>query len=92
MTVKELLSGPEKWTQGSSARDPSGKSWHVEYEHACCWCLWGAIRFCYPNIYQAAQIEERVRQVLLIGSIVDWNDAPERTYEEVMAVVEKAGI
>ena len=93
MTVKELLSGPEKWTKGISKACREDGSY--------CYCLYGAIVEVYG---ESDSIFQKVRETIgtwfddaplnrtAYGYISTWNDAPERTYEEVMAAVEKAGI
>lgn len=40
--VRELLTPPENWTQGSNARDKSGEPVYATAKEATCWCLWGA--------------------------------------------------
>jgi hypothetical protein len=89
MKVKELLTGPEKWTQGACARDRKGESAlatdaHPRYD------LMGAMIRCYgfkgyPAVYERARVA--------VGrSPVAWNDAPERTFQDVKHLVNELDI
>ncbi len=49
MKVRELLSDPSRWTQGTFARNRNGIPTSSNAPDACKWCLLGAIRKCYPE-------------------------------------------
>lgn len=96
MKVKELLADPSAWTQGSMAKGADGNDTCVfgpSSISACKWCLLGAIARCYhtrPAI--CGQVIKKVHEALVHkglenGSIVSWNDMPERTHAEVLALV-----
>ena len=100
-TIKELLSSPESWTQNTLARDQNGKSKHHDDLSATSWCLMGAIL----HVYQHADLVtyERVADMCLskIGPlslgewpkcIVRWNDSPERSYKDIVELLESTGI
>lgn len=40
---QELISVPERWTQGVAARDANGVPINPRKEDACCWCSYGAL-------------------------------------------------
>lgn len=42
--ARELLTEPNRWTKGISARDYKGKQTWCLGPTACCWCLTGALR------------------------------------------------
>lgn len=96
MTVAELLDSPEKWTKGAIARDENGDDSIWEHDSkARCWCLTGAVFLCYgcPSF----SVLEKLENILADEGFGDcevstWNDAPERTFEDVRRVIEKAGI
>ena len=96
-TVEELLgAGPERWTKGESFQDAEGNRWTLD-EHKkgepVCFCVEGAISYIYGSrqgMVQSALLI--VKNLILVNAICEWNDAPERTYEEVMSIVRKAGI
>ena len=88
MKIRELLSGPEKWTQKALARGASGELEDLYSQSAVQWCLMGAMARCYPG--SADEIRKKVRVRLFgrqYGLISRWNDAPGRTFEEVRALV-----
>ena len=77
MKLAEILSGPEKWTKGI-------------YKQSGRFCLMGAIwQTVVSRDYETLR-SERHRAERLIGENCAemWNDAPERTWEEVATVVE----
>ncbi len=88
MKVSGLLDRPEKWTQGWSARQADGTECNSTMDGAVCWCLYGAIKECYCDV---ALIVARVEETL--GDFVTaWNDAPQRTYEDVIQLVTELDI
>ena len=80
MKVQDILTDEGKWCQGSlSMRNEDGT-----YRH----CLVGALLEL-PNAQIAvAKIHERIG----LMSISVWNDAPERTFAEVRALIEELDI
>lgn len=100
MTVAELLTGPEKWTQEEGARDANGVKCHFNDPAAACWCLLSAIYHCYPAT-KAREIEMRLIEKLFgpftetnkrrTGDCLSvWNDT--HTFAEVRRLVVKEGI
>jgi hypothetical protein len=81
-----LYSEPENWTQGTYARDHQGNPKSPESEEACSWCLSGA-GYCVPG-----DPWPRIAflRSLIGGPLTNWNDAPERTFEDVIALLDKA--
>jgi hypothetical protein len=102
MKAWELLDSPEKWTQGTSARNVFGQPVPSTDPSAVCWCASGAIGCCYPTAYQPSgtfPIHARLANYLAkqpyrpeSGTISLWNDDPRRTYEEVVAVLKELDI
>ncbi len=91
MKVQELLDKPEKWTQNAYARDEIRRSVHYEDPFAVCFCLIGAVRKCYPIILEREAIEAEIDSELKCWGF-NWNDAPERTFEDIKNLVEKLDI
>jgi hypothetical protein len=56
MKVHELLDDPSKWIQGKYAVDKEGTEVTPDSEHACAWCLVGAIKKCYPDITDGRRV------------------------------------
>ena len=97
MKMKELLDSEEKWTKGTYARDKRGKGISPICSNAVCFCLLGAIEKCYSsekkeNLDYAVISKIRRHLNLRTGTIACWNDAPERTFEEVKSLVEELDI
>lgn len=90
-SVAELLEAPERWTQGVLARRADGDPWFVNSDEAVCWSLVGAIERVYRNTRFVSGVCWRV------GNEVNnfpqkWNDDPERTHAEVLALCRKLNI
>ncbi len=90
MKVSDLLTDESKWTQGAYGRDTHGKLTSIVSHSAVCWCLVGALWLCYRDggdgSDDAANDVER-RVITRIGNMAAWNDAPNRTFAEVRALV-----
>lgn len=87
MKIRELLDKPEKWTQGCTARDKDGIHVMLTSAAAVCWCLMGAVWKCYlPN--ECGQIFTVLGKH--VGDNVGfWNDARERTFEDVQKLIKE---
>ncbi len=89
MKIRELLSDASKWTQHYLARKANGTPTSEQDPYAVSWCLVGAVIVCYPqaslSVYE--QIEKKTG-----GEMIDWNNAPERTFEDVRKLVEELDI
>jgi hypothetical protein len=79
----ELRKHPDRWTQGCNARQADGLICGVHDAEATCWCLLGHIikrneEFAFKPI-RAAFGHPTV-------SWAAWNDSPERTVDDVIAL------
>lgn len=99
MKMKELLAKPEAWTQGLYARDSAGRSASPHGDMTVCWCLIGALLRTYnpmkkllASTPEAEEIERRIADEIHSVDIADWNDSPDRTHAEVLALCEKLDI
>ncbi len=91
MKIRELLNSPEKWTQGASAKDSRGFGVPARSPYARQWCLMGALDICYPEVKDAVHVQNRI--ALILGtSAIDWNDTPDRKFEEVKELVDKLNV
>lgn len=97
MKVCELLSGPEKWTQGVPAMDAAGDLVLPTDPRACCWCLRGAIERCYKPEWCQAVEAAYIRELYgsskrkLVECLSVWNDSPQRTFADVRKLLVKVG-
>jgi len=89
MKISELLSAPDKWTQCTYARDSSGNETDISSPNACKWCFSAAITLCYPDERRTRAMEILRRHMGNFYCIPAWNDAVERTYEEVIAAAKE---
>lgn len=82
MKLHELLTDESKWTQHVLARDIEGVPTPCMGEYAVCWCLYGAIRVCYPEDFPLINL--RIARV--IGTAVGpWNDS--HSFAEVRQLI-----
>jgi hypothetical protein len=93
MKAFELLENPKSWVQKTYAR--ISPEWLTGVEptspQATCWCIVGAIHRCYPE-NEVAKNRMAVCEAIGWQSPIDWNDAPERTHAEVVALLKKLDI
>lgn len=97
MKIKELLADPKKWTKGAFARGAEREPVGSNSTAAECWCLAGALHFCYPynNGVTALRLAEAVSCQPEDGIncvIAKWNDAPDRTHAEVLELVTRLDV
>ena len=86
------------WTQGYIAEDPSGHSCCPMSDVACRWCLLGACEramFDHGHHQKDSWLEMLAvvkRAISASGEIspIAWNDAPERTQQDVLAFLDAA--
>lgn len=96
----DLIAAPGKWTQHEFARDKLGGAYSdgdLGYREfpATCFCLFGAVaavaEVSDPELYRDA---DRYLLTALgmvhISSVARWNDAPDRTQEQVVAKLHEA--
>lgn len=94
-TVLELFEGhPERWIKRGGALDETGDSCWGKFDRAVKFCLYGACKYIYDPTYKLEQRPKEITRLYnsINDSVVEWNDAPERTFEEVLAKVKELGI
>ena len=103
---RRLIAGPGAWTQGTAARDSAGVETHPQSDRAVAFCAAGAIHRAAHHcvtIFEATAAIDAAQEMLvdqmpgesppplLIYSVVsDYNDAPERTQAEMVALFDAA--
>lgn len=85
--VRELLSDPDRWTQGAYARDATGHTVLTYAPDACRWCIAGACDRTAPSTARALQARAALaRQAgVRLSTFNDTNGHP-----EVLALIDKA--
>ncbi len=87
-TILELFEGhPERWTTKAGAKDINGKGVDADSDKAACWCIQGA----YIRVHGFTQYMHD-NSINYVSGLHTWNDAPERTFEEVLEKVRELGI
>jgi hypothetical protein len=93
MKAYELLSDESKWAKKSYAYETTGGPCDPRSETACSWCVMGAIERCYFDGNMSRRHMDAIYKVeTKVGSVPIWNDAKERTYEEVIALLKELDI
>lgn len=93
MKLHKLLSDPSKWTKKAIARDANNNKVGSGDPTAVCFCLIGAVFKLHPFSFDDRQnLYEKIETKVPRGDIVGWNDAPERTHEEVLALLKELDI
>ena len=85
--ARDLISSPERWTQGASARSANGCPVRVSCPDAVSWCALGAIEKAAGN--RNEWLDEMAKLRAVVGSsIIRFNDF--HTHAEVLAAFDKA--
>ena len=89
--ARELISDPSRWTQGTYARNSNGSQEFIMSPAAVCFCTIGAVRrVCGDKSYGHALFSLAARLPDPPLELSDFNDAPNRTHAEVLALFDKA--
>jgi hypothetical protein len=98
MKIKELLANPKNWTKGQYCKRKDGGPVVTSLSYfpeetspeTHCYCLHGAVYFCYPEINERSKVQTEL--LFNLGRISAWNDAPERTHAEVLELVTRLDV
>lgn len=93
MKMWELLDRPEKWIKNNYAQNEDNHVVALDSQEACKWCLFGGIRRVYDYGTEACKVISKIeKRIAPADHIIQWNDAPERTWEEVHALLKELDI
>ena len=95
MKPSELLSRPEAWCKGYSARNQMNDSVEPRSEQAVKWCMWGAMIRCNlssPEHVDRLNMVVRRKHKDVRINLVDFNDYCAKDHAEVIAVLQEAGL
>jgi hypothetical protein len=95
MKAKDLLSDKSRWTRGADARDRYGYRCDPYSSRAVSFCVLGAVLRAYQ--YRTHAQTEAIRALLQAipseyADVESWNDAPDRTFDDVSRVLEAADV
>lgn len=106
MKIRELYTDESRWTKGELARDSNGfyiPLWKIPkgtFPEGVSFCLIGALAKCYQDFENRMDAKNKIREAIgdvdsnksVRPSIINYNDAEERTFEEIKALVERLDI
>jgi hypothetical protein len=92
MKAYELLDSPEKWCRGANAVAVDGSETMATSPYACKWCMEGAINRCCGPLEARQAALGRVRGMIGQYPVFAWNDAPNRTFEQVREALIRADV
>jgi hypothetical protein len=97
--VKDILTGPSKWTQGAAARDWLGRPCSPESKRAVSYCIMGVLMCVYKSHGWEYAVGRVMKAISTHGymcksllDVADWNNHPGRTFREVRLVIERADV
>jgi len=78
------------WCQGTLSRTEDGTPTYLSNDAPAKWCLMGAIQQAYDRDVVHNPVYEKLVSLLSEG-VPNWNDAPGRTQQEVIDLLESIG-
>lgn len=93
-TLQELFADPARWTQLANSKTSEGQTCYVHSPQANCFCLAGGVMRVYPEVTDLMRVFKLLSTEIAKDTcgIICWNDIPERTAQEVQALVKKLNI
>ncbi len=90
MKAHELLASRKHWTKNYFARDDHDLSVPYLAPTARKWCIAGALLRCYPDYGPRIKAIKNTGRTFV--DLVDFNDDPDTTHAQVLALLKKADI
>lgn len=84
----ELREKPDHWTKGAYARDADGVPVPLGSARSSCWCVRGHLAKRGLDRYGSPE-ETAIEKLTGIQCLVEFNDEPERTVGDIIALCEK---
>ena len=94
-TVRQLIDREEKWARGVFARDKGGRICDPCDVAACCWCLAGGLKACYPgDEFSVAEnaVKGACRRLYGTLNYMVWQDSRYATWRMVKRLLREAGV
>ena len=98
--ARAVLTSPENWTKGCYARDAAGDACKPYSPNAVKWCAIGACAAVSRQSVYSCKLEMVTDELIKCmpnkpdepgqGDIADWQDAPETTHEQMLAMFDCA--
>lgn len=95
IAARKLIEKPENWTKGAHARDSEGVDVWPDDSSSVCFCASGAVRLASSGsalelFIGQKMLEECLPPSLGYDQIPSFNDAPETTHADVLALFDRA--
>jgi hypothetical protein len=95
--ITKLLNGGRAWCRKAGAMDRQGRPCSTRSPLAVKWCLMGALENTFRDERNRAAARLRLldgipENSFAINRVVTWNDAPERTWPQVAALLKNVGL
>lgn len=91
--ARDLLTPEGTWTQHARAKTKTDLPTYPKSRYATCWCVLGALErsadFRSGNGVLASELAQRALYDALPKTVAGWNDAPDRTQPEVLALLDR---
>ena len=84
--LRTHLSDPTHWTKGCYARDAEGEP--VNVREGVCHCLVGACILLAPDTETLDALTNRLRR--FVGPLTIFNDHPDTTHADILALIDRA--
>ena len=91
MKISELLTDETKWCKMACAKDKDGNLVNELSDTAVKWSLHGAIWKCHSD-NNMMKVIIKIHDYMGEKYLWQWNDAPERTFEDVRKLIEELNI
>lgn len=93
--LRDLLDHPNGWCKSNFAKNSDGESVDPQHPTACKWCLMGGVTHVAGHnelLYSCvmSHLYDALRAIGTNVSMMTFNDAPETTHADVIAVIDKA--
>jgi len=85
--LRDVLTGPKRWTRGAYARNWYGMPVGPESHNAECWCISGAARRVCDEMTDRDVLFVDVERIAGVPA-PEFNDARETTFDDVRRVLE----
>ena len=92
MKIQEVLATPDKWCKYDNAVTKLGCDVLPDSSQAVKWCLVGAAMKCYSGLELTRVRNLIATKILPFTYITSYNDAAERTFEDIRRLIEELDV
>lgn len=96
MKLKDLFVDSFRWIQHDWAQSEEGAHCSFDHPNAVRFCLVGGINKCYPDINSQRSIRVKIEKYIdnleSSAPIMVWNDSSDRTFQDILDLINKLDI